>query len=168
MPRTSLRTRWRRGERLGKIRHGTGEVIEGVGEVIAPWQRLVGLGSPQHHRVGGDPCVAPLLVKIFGVGSGSRWNHILDRVVQQSELYVVRENSSIAGSDHLSFHLAKIPALQFSTGFGLRTHLHMPSDTPDLINAPGAVRILDLVADVLHDLLTTPEAAGDFHLVSEE
>ena len=53
-------------------------------------------------------------------------------------------------SDHSSFYAKQIPVLFFWTG----THpdYHKPSDTADKINYDGEVRILNLVARLVHDI----------------
>ncbi len=58
-------------------------------------------------------------------------------------------------SDHASFTAKQVPVLFFFSG--LHADYHKPSDTWDKINAPGAVEVLQLVADVADRLDTDPD-----------
>ena len=51
--------------------------------------------------------------------------------------------SGPSGSDHMAFYAKNLPVLFFFSG--LHSDYHRPSDDWDKINAPGAVKILDLV-----------------------
>ena len=53
-------------------------------------------------------------------------------------------------SDHTSFTAKQVPVLFFFSG--LHADYHKPSDTWDKIDAPDAVRLLELVADVTDHL----------------
>jgi membrane-associated protease RseP (regulator of RpoE activity) len=56
------------------------------------------------------------------------------------------DNSGYGSSDHTSFTAKQVPVLFFFSG--LHGDYHKPSDTWDKINAPAAVEVLQLVADI--------------------
>lgn len=59
------------------------------------------------------------------------------------------------GSDHFSFISGlRVPAVHFFTG--LHGDYHSPRDTADTINAPGAVKVLDVAARLGEELWTRP------------
>ena len=63
---------------------------------------------------------------------------------------IVTERAGYGSSDHTSFTAKQVPVLFFFSG--LHADYHKPSDTWDKIDAPDAVRLLDLVADVTDHL----------------
>jgi hypothetical protein len=63
--------------------------------------------------------------------------------------------SSDGSSDHTSFLAKQVPALFFFSG--LHSDYHKPSDTWDKIDAPGAARLLQLIADVADHLRDSPD-----------
>jgi hypothetical protein len=94
-------------------------------------------------------------VYIGGAGTGSTFRPMLDRVAPKYQ--VTLDYSDIAGygsSDHTSFTIGHVPVLFFFSG--LHADYHKPSDTWDKINAPGAARLLQMVADVTGDLRESP------------
>jgi hypothetical protein len=58
--------------------------------------------------------------------------------------------ASVGGSDHMSFSQAKIPTFFFFTG--IHGEYHRPTDTADLINYPGMVRVAAFGKAVALDL----------------
>ena len=91
--------------------------------------------------------------KIFVGGSdtGTTLRPLLDRIIPKYHLNVDYSDSSGYGSsDHTSFTIGKVPVLFFFSG--LHGDYHKPSDTWDKIDAPDAVTVLDLVAEVTEDL----------------
>ncbi len=58
--------------------------------------------------------------------------------------------ASVGGSDHMSFSQAKIPTFFFFTG--IHGEYHRPTDTADLINYPGMVRVAAFGQTVALDL----------------
>lgn len=94
-------------------------------------------------------------VRVQGVNSGDRWPEIVRRASKQAKLDVLSRGSALTGSDHLSFYRKGAPVLHVCTGYG--ADLHTPRDTPDKINAAGAVRVLGLVEAIVSELWTMPE-----------
>ena len=74
------------------------------------------------------------------------------------------EQAGYGSSDHTSFTTKQVPVLFFFSG--LHADYHKPSDTWDKIDAPDAVRLLDLVADVT-DHLTDDSPRPQFVRVAE-
>ena len=69
----------------------------------------------------------------------------------------VTEKAGYGSSDHTSFTAKQVPVLFFFSG--LHADYHKPSDTWDKIDAPAAVRLLDLVSEVTEHLADAPAAA---------
>jgi len=90
-------------------------------------------------------------IMIGGVGSGDRWDAMLDAAIEGSDVKVRRGSSGYGASDHSSFYGAKIPVLFFNTG--LHPELHTPRDTLALINFEGAVKSINLADGILRQLL---------------
>lgn len=63
--------------------------------------------------------------------------------------------ASIGGSDHAPFDQQGIPAVMFHTG--VHMEYHRPADDWHLINAEGAVRVLDLVYCVGRQIANAPQ-----------
>jgi hypothetical protein len=95
-------------------------------------------------------------VFIGGVGSGTNLKSLLDEVTAKYGLNIdFSDTTGYGSSDHTSFTAKQIPVLFFFSG--LHADYHKPSDTWDKIDAPSAVRLLDLVADVTDRLRETGE-----------
>ena len=89
-----------------------------------------------------------------GSGTGSTFKAMLDG---SKDLYGLRldltEQGGYGSSDHTSFTTKRIPTLFFFSG--LHGDYHKPSDTADKIDAGGAARVLDLVADLTGNLVSS-------------
>jgi hypothetical protein len=94
-------------------------------------------------------------VYIGGVGTGSTFKAYLDQEDKKVPLKFEYSQGGPASSDHTSFIVKKIPSLFFFSG--LHADYHKPSDTWDKINAPSALKLLELIASVTNDL----DAADD-------
>ena len=91
-------------------------------------------------------------VYIGGVGTGTTFAPILQQLGPKHDFDAdLSEKAGYGSSDHTSFTTKQIPTLFFFSG--LHADYHKPSDTWDKINAPDAVRLLDLVADVTDHLI---------------
>jgi hypothetical protein len=109
-------------------------------------------------------------VYVGGIGTGSTFKAVLeqaekDELPQNPPFKIEYSASGYASSDHTSFIGQKIPVLFFFSG--LHADYHKPSDTWDKINAPSAVRLLDLVEDVAVQLANTDQPPA-FQTVVEE
>jgi Zn-dependent M28 family amino/carboxypeptidase len=94
-------------------------------------------------------------LRVQGVGSGDRWREIVAAASKQADLPVIARVSALTGSDHVSFYTRKVPVLHVNTGYN--RDMHSPRDTPDKINAAGAVRVVEFVEAALEQLWTDPE-----------
>jgi hypothetical protein len=102
---------------------------------------------------------------IGGVGTGTTFAPLLQQLAPKHDFDAdLTEKAGYGSSDHTSFTAKQIPVLFFFSG--LHADYHKPSDTWDKINAPDAVRVLDLVADVT-DHLTDGSARPQFVRVAE-
>jgi hypothetical protein len=94
---------------------------------------------------------------IGGAGTGTSLRPMLEAAV--AKLHLNADFSDDAGfegsSDHVSFAAKQVPALFFFSG--LHADYHKPSDTWDKIDAPAAVKLLRLVADVTEQLRLAAE-----------
>ncbi len=93
-------------------------------------------------------------VYVGGADSGTTFKPLLEKVLKRYEFDTdpsAMGSGGYSASDHTSFVAKKIPALFFFSG--LHSDYHKPSDTWDKINAKGAARLLDMVADVASELV---------------
>ncbi len=91
-------------------------------------------------------------VYVGGVGTGTTFAALLKDLVPKHDFEAdLTEKAGYGSSDHTSFTTKQIPVLFFFSG--LHADYHKPSDTWDKIDAPDAVRLLNLVADVTGHLI---------------
>lgn len=104
-------------------------------------------------------------VYVGGVGTGSTFASLLKDASARHHFDTdITERGGYGSSDHTSFTTAQIPVLFFFSG--LHADYHKPSDTWDKIDASDAVRLLDLIADVM-DHLTDGSSRPQFVRVAE-
>ncbi len=89
---------------------------------------------------------------IGGAATGSTFRADLEELVAKTSFRVDYSESGYGSSDHTSFTAKQVPVLFFFSG--LHGDYHRPSDTWDKINAPAAVQVLQLVADMMDKLET--------------
>ena len=87
---------------------------------------------------------------IGGAATGTTFRSDLDDLVSKTSFRVDYSDSGYGSSDHTSFTAKQVPVLFFFSG--LHGDYHKPSDTWDKINAPDAVRVLQLVAGMIQKL----------------
>jgi hypothetical protein len=94
---------------------------------------------------------------IGGAGTGTTLRKDLDAITPRfPKLHVdYSDNSGYGSSDHTEFTTKQVPVLFFFSG--LHGDYHKPSDTWDKIDAPDAVEVLQLVADIENRRGTQPE-----------
>lgn len=80
-----------------------------------------------------------------GVGTAEGFADLLAPIFDAAPIAVRTLPGGRGPSDHAEFYRANIPVLHFFSG--LHTDYHMPSDTSDKINTPGAVRSVAVVVD---------------------
>src|SRR5581483_6685877 len=94
-------------------------------------------------------------VYIGGVETGTGFRAMLDGITPKYQLKLdYSDNSGYGSSDHTSFTTGGVPVLFFFSG--LHSDYHKPSDTWDKIDAPGAVKVLQVVADAAESLRESP------------
>src|ERR1700689_1672927 len=104
-------------------------------------------------------------VYVGGVGTGTTFAALLKKLGPKYDFDAdLTEKAGYGSSDHTSFTTKQVPVLFFFSG--LHADYHKPSDTWDKIDAPDAVRLLDLVADVT-DHLTEGAPRPQFVRVAE-
>jgi len=91
---------------------------------------------------------------VMATGSGDRWEDWVRQANRGLGLDLVLQRAVPGNSDHVQFVNRDIPVLHFFTGF--HEDYHMPSDTPEKINAAGALRGLRLIDAVLARTMTEP------------
>lgn len=90
-------------------------------------------------------------VYVGGVGTGTTLADVLKDAGSRHDFVAdVTERAGYGSSDHTSFTTKQVPVLFFFSG--LHADYHKPSDTWDKIDAPDAVRLLELIADVTDHL----------------
>lgn len=94
-------------------------------------------------------------VYIGGAGSGSTLQTILKEAGPAHGIEMdISEKAGYGSSDHTSFTTKQVPVLFFFSG--LHADYHKPSDTWDKIDAPAAIKLLDLIGDVMDHLADDP------------
>jgi hypothetical protein len=90
-------------------------------------------------------------IYVGGVGTGTTFAELLKQVGPHHDFQAdVTERGGYGSSDHTSFTTKQVPVLFFFSG--LHADYHKPSDTWDKIDAPDAVQLLDMIADVVNRL----------------
>jgi hypothetical protein len=91
-------------------------------------------------------------IYVGGVGTGTTFAALLNQLVPKHDFDAdLTEKAGYGSSDHTSFTTKQVPVLFFFSG--LHADYHKPSDTWDKIDAPDAVRLLNLIADVTDQLI---------------
>ncbi|SPE42889.1 Peptidase M28 [Candidatus Sulfopaludibacter sp. SbA3] len=94
-------------------------------------------------------------VYIGGVETGTGMRAMLDGITPKYQMNLdYSDTSGYGSSDHTSFTTKQVPVLFFFSG--LHSDYHKPSDTWDKIDAPGAVKVLQVVADAAASLRDAP------------
>jgi S1-C subfamily serine protease len=91
-------------------------------------------------------------LEVTGVGTAKGLEALIDRLAAQHKFRLSKVQTGFGPSDHQSFTLHGVPALEFFTGF--HEQYHMPTDRVETINIPGLARVVGLVTDVVTELST--------------
>ncbi len=102
---------------------------------------------------------------VHGTGTGTGLDALVDRLVAAHAFDVAKEPGGFGPSDHSSFYARKIPVLHLFTGS--HTDYHRPTDTAEKLNYAGMVRVARLVADLVQQLATAPEAPTYIEVASK-
>ena len=92
-------------------------------------------------------------VTVYGTGTAATFDALTDAAESRSGLKFIKIPGGNGRSDHEMFFARKIPVLFFFTGF--HDDYHKPSDTPDKIDLPRMLRVVDVTEDLVLDLSTT-------------
>jgi hypothetical protein len=91
-------------------------------------------------------------LEVTGVGTAKALEELVDRLGAKYKIHLTKVQTGFGPSDHQSFTLRGVPALEFFTGF--HEQYHMPSDRVETLNLPGMAKIVDLVTDSVAELGT--------------
>lgn len=95
-------------------------------------------------------------LSVIAVDSSPAWRPLLEELNAEAGFNLSLGGGGFgAGSDHAPFLARKVPALFFFTG--MHREYHTPADKPELINAPGAARVVRLVAQVAERVANAAE-----------
>jgi hypothetical protein len=136
------------GEERGLI--GSQYLVDHLSEAgLKPQQIVANLNMDMIGRVRDDR------LYVLAADTGAEWREMLKSAAKGTGLEVLPSGTGLSGSDHASFYNGlRVPVLHFFSG--LHGDYHTPRDTADLINGPGAVKVLDVVANVAAELWTRP------------
>jgi hypothetical protein len=91
---------------------------------------------------------------VGGVGTGTTFKKLMDDVNARYNYHTDLTEAGYGSSDHTSFTTKQVPVLFFFSG--LHADYHKPSDTWDKIDAPAAVKLLDMISGVMERLEDDP------------
>jgi len=94
-------------------------------------------------------------LSIFGAGTGEDLESIVQRHVDASGLSATITKAGTGRSDDANFHRIKVPAMHFFTG--MHPQYTTPEDKAWTVNPAGAIRVINLVADIAIELVTRPQ-----------
>lgn len=99
-------------------------------------------------------------IYLSGVGSAGEFGALVGQLATplkiETPLAIETSQSSMAGSDHLSFMQSSIPALFFFSG--LHSDYHKATDVWQKINSESAVQVLGLVRQIVNRLAESNDA----------
>lgn len=82
-------------------------------------------------------------LQVQGVGSAKEWSGLSEEVALVSGVPLTLTSDPYLPTDAMSFYLAEIPSISFTTGS--HEEYHSPRDTAETINHAGLVRVIDVV-----------------------
>ncbi|MDB5603392.1 MAG: peptidase [Bradyrhizobium sp.] len=91
---------------------------------------------------------------VGGVGTGTTFQKLIADVSGRYNYHSDLSEAGYGSSDHTSFTTKQVPVLFFFSG--LHADYHKPSDTWDKIDAPAAVKLLDMISGVIVRLEDDP------------
>ena len=95
------------------------------------------------------------ILQISGIGTSPGFVDIVNMLNDTSSIKLALSEAGYGPSDHSSFYSKNVPVLFFTTG--AHTDYHKPSDTYDMINYEGMVKVSALIFDVVHHLDSLPQ-----------
>lgn len=103
-------------------------------------------------------------LQVLGGESAEEWPDLVRPACERRSLACTVGGDGFGSSDHSSFFAADVPVLHFFTG--VHSEYHRPTDDAHLVDADGAVRIVQLIVSITEELarreapLTLVRAAG--------
>ncbi len=94
--------------------------------------------------------VKDTVITVQGLGSAEEWPAVLDSASADSGLTVKRFDDGVGGSDYTAFYTKQLPVLNFFSG--LHAQYHTPADTPDLLDYPASISVVEIVAGVVNGI----------------
>lgn len=85
-------------------------------------------------------------LQVLGAETATEWNSMIETACGANRVLCAASGDGYGPSDQINFFSAGAPVLHFFTG--THTDYHKPSDTPDKINAAGAMQTGKILADV--------------------
>lgn len=98
---------------------------------------------------------------IYGVPSANEFDELVKQAAERTNVKYRAALGMTGNSDHASFYEHKIPYLFPITG--VHKEYHQPEDDWELIDADGAVRIVDMFSEITH-VLADAETAPTFQV----
>lgn len=92
---------------------------------------------------------------IFTDATGKQWRPWINAANEPVDLNIQWDVRAPGGSDHIVFIHAGIPSVFFNTW--LHEDVHTPRDTADKINGQGGARVVQVVANLVEQAITSPE-----------
>jgi hypothetical protein len=85
-------------------------------------------------------------LQVLGAETATEWNSMIEKACGDNRVNCAASGDGYGPSDQINFFSAGAPVLHFFTG--THSDYHKPSDTPDKINAAGAMQTGKICADV--------------------
>ncbi len=92
-------------------------------------------------------------LSVHGVGSSPVWKNLVEQAGRSAGLKLWQHEGGFGPSDHTPFYSAGKPVLFVFTGS--HGDYHRSSDTADKVNAPGIVKVVDLLEPVIRHVAST-------------
>ncbi len=92
---------------------------------------------------------------VYGTGTAEGFDALVDRLNEEHNFQITKNESGYGPSDHTSFYAKGVPVMHLFTG----THrdYHRPSDDYDKVNIEGMRRVTDLVEQIVLEIASLPE-----------
>jgi hypothetical protein len=102
---------------------------------------MIGRMSQVEDKDKGGQLVKKDRLVVYGTGTSTGLEKLVDDTLAKGDYKLFKIAGGQGPSDHTSFYNKGVPVLFFFTG----THkdYHRPSDTPDTINVPGLLKVVD-------------------------
>ena len=103
-------------------------------------------------------------LQIHGVGSAKQWTGLSEEVSLIKGMPVTLITDPYLPTDAISFYLAEIPSISFTTGY--HEEYHSPRDTPETINYPGLAKVIEMVQTYVDKLATVKSQMVNYEKVA--